>query len=241
MKRYIAMLLSMVVASSAYASLLPEFPFVFAQGRAEAEHAPDKAVVRFRVKAFDATPSNALAVVRARSKDLVAFFAKHKIQKENIEAYEIDKDVVRDRENREELKILGYEVTQRFSVTLLALETYEPIAKKLMAMENVESIRTEFDRTDRKQIETELALKASADAREQAENLAKGFGKELGDVFAISQQGFSIVSDVFVLPGDHVGDNIMYSMAGPDDDDFLFVPSTITFEGNVMALFKLKD
>jgi uncharacterized protein YggE len=241
MRKLVTILSVVIIATSAQASSLPEFPFVFAQGHAEAEHAPDKAVVSFRVKAFDATPSNAVAVIRARSQELLEFFAEHKIKKENIEAYEIDKDIIRDRETREEPKILGYAVTRRFSITLRDLQSYEPFAKKLMVMENVESITTEFDRTDRKKIEADLILSASKDAREQGENLASGFGKDLGDVYAISQQGFGIVAAVFGIPGEYYGDGISYCMSGPDEDAFLFVPSTITFDGNVMVLFKLKN
>lgn len=243
MKKLYLALIMIVVASSVSASSLPEFPFVFAEGRAEVEHEPNKARVSFRLKAFDPTASKALATVRTRSKELLAFFSKQKIKKEDIEAYEIDKDIVRERKDYSEFKILGYEVTRRFSITLHNLESYEPFAKKLMQMENVEKIHTVFGRTDRKQIEAKLVLKASADAKEQAQRMAEGFGKELGDVFAISQHGFYSFPAAFGLQGGSYKGRVLDMASGgrPDDNDFLFVPSTIKFETKVTALFKLKD
>ena len=243
MKKLFASLIIIVVASSALASSLPDFPFVFTEGRAEVEKVPNEANVRFRLKAFDPTAAKAVETVRVRSKELIAFFSDQKIKKEDIEAYEIDKTIVRERKDYSEYKVLGYEVTRRFSISLHNLEAYEPLARKLMQMENVERIYSYFDRTDREQIEAQLVLKASEDAKEKAQRMATGFGKELGDVFAISQHGFHSFPAAFgVKWGSYEkrGPQATGAGGGGKDDVVLFAPATIQFSTKITALFKLK-
>ena len=78
MKKYFwtVILLLSVIGVSAHASQLPDFPFVFAHGKAKTEVPPDIATVSFRVQEFDEQPTVALEVVRNRSAELIAFFAE---------------------------------------------------------------------------------------------------------------------------------------------------------------------
>ena len=240
MKKYlwtIIFLLS-VIGVSAHASQLPDFPFVFAHGSAETEVSPDIATVSFRVEEFDENPTKALEVLRNRSAELIAFFAEHKIKKEDIVAYEIDKRAVRERKDYNELKILGYEVSRRFSVILRDLSHYEQFVKKLLYLKNVVNINAEFDRTDRKKIEADLIAEASRNAREQAELMAKGFGVKLGSVFAISQRGFQSLGMEFGVAGYEPG--VAFEKRIMEEKEFLFVPSTINLKNTVTAIFKLK-
>ncbi|MFX0201767.1 MAG: SIMPL domain-containing protein [Candidatus Hodarchaeota archaeon] len=239
MKKYLLsiILLLSVLGVGAHASQLPDFPFVFAQGRGEIEVPPDIATVSFHVEEFNENATNALEVVRNRSAELITFFAEHKIKKEDIVAYEIDKKAVRERKDYKELKILGYEVSRRFSITLRDLSLYEQFIKKLLFLKNVVNINAEFDRTDRKKIEADLIAEASRNAREQAELMAKGFGVQLGSVFAISQRGFQRLATEFGVMGYEHGVAYKKRMVAKD---FLFAPSTITLQNTVTAIFKLK-
>ena len=239
MKKYLltTILLLSVIGATAHASPLPDFPFVFAQGKAETEVSPDIATVSFHVEQFDENATNALEVVRNRSAELIAFFAAQKIAKEDIVAYEIDKRAVRETKDYNQLTILGYEVSRRFSVKLRDLSHYEQFAKKLLSLKNVVNINTEFDRTDRKKIEADLIAEASRNARKQAELMAKGFGVQLDSVFAISQRGFQSLGTEFGVVG------YEYALAREKSmsrSEFLFVPSTITLQNTVTAIFKLK-
>ena len=237
MKKYLwtIILLMSVLGVRAQASELPDFPFVFAQGKAETKVPPNIATVSFLVEQFDEHATIAVEIVRNRSAELIAFFSVQKIKKEDIVAYEIDKRAVRERKDYTELKILGYEVSRRFSVKLRNLSHYEKFVKKLLSLKNVVDIDTEFDRSDRKKIEADLIAEASRNARSQAELMAKGFGLQLGSVFAISQQGFQHLGTEFTaVRYEYVAE------AEPREKDFLFVPSTITLENTVTAIFRLK-
>ena len=240
MKKYlwILTLFLSVIGVTAHASQLPDFPFVFAHGRAETEVPPDIVTVSFRVEEFNENATNALEVVRNRSAELIALFAEHKIKKEDIVAYEIDKKSIRERKKHNELKILGYEVSRRFSVTLRDLSHYEQFIKKLLSLKNVVNINAEFDTTDRKKIEVDLIAEAGRNAREQAELMAKGFGAQLGSVFAISQRGFQHLATEFGVVGYEHGVAYKERMK---EEDFLFVPSTITLQNTVTVIFKLKE
>lgn len=249
MTRVIAIIWMLSTTSLTLASTLPDFPFVSAYGQAEIELPPNMAEVTFYLKAFHENPNNAIAVVQQRSKELLSFFVEQQVKEEDIIAYELDKNIVRERHKdfQEELKILGYEVTRRFNITLHNLQQYEIFAKKLFSLENVENINTVFERTDEETIKADLLIKAGKDAMQQAEHMAKGFNVQVGPVFAISEQGFSDIGTQFGLGS--VGGNYSLSVseeAPPpmlipnEKDEFLFVPSTITFRNRVSALFKLQ-
>ena len=139
-----------------------------------------------------------------------------------------------------ELNILGYEVTRQFTITLHGLQIYEPLAKKLLSMENVENLDTEFDRTDREKIESDLLTKAAADAKRKAQHLAKGFDAQIASVFAISEHRFSDIDEILfhgVFVQRSTGTIIDMSSK---EKKLVFVPSTIKFKNRVNAIFKLK-
>jgi len=199
------------------------------------------AKVTFYLKAFHENSNNAIDIVQQRSKELLSFFVEQQVKEEDIIAYELDKNIVRERnKDFQELKILGYEVTRRFSITLHNLQQYEIFAKKLFSLENVENIYTVFERTDEETIKADLLIKAGKDAMQQAERMAKGFDVQVGPVFAISEQGFSDIGTQFGLGREG---RTTYSKGEPppyEKDEFLFVPSTITFMNSVSVLFKLQ-
>jgi len=235
---WIILFLLFVIGTYTHASELPDFPFVFAQGQAEIKRPPDIATISFQIEQFDEQAVNALTIVRNRSAELIAFFEAQKINEKDIVAYEIDKRAVRERKDHKKYKIIGYEITRNFSVKLEDLNRYEQFIKKLLSLDNVTNIKTEFDRRDRKQIEADLLVKAGQDARAQAELMAKGFQTEIGSVFAISQRGFQDLWTEFGLKGGYA-----YARLNESDmrkSDFLFIPSTINFQNTVTVIFKLK-
>jgi uncharacterized protein YggE len=240
MKRISFTLALMLTAATCVASPLPDFPFVYAHGQAHTELAPDTAIMTFRVKGFHKDSSNAVGQVRQRSAEVIAFLGKLGFTKEDIVSYELDKSAVRERKDYEELNILGYETTRRFKLTISDLKKYEVVAKGLFKMDNVTNLDTTFDRKDRKNIEADLLAEACKDATRQAESLATGFGNRLGDVFSISTRGFGFLGMEFGLGSDYSSMDAMRSINLRDDEDALFVPSTILFENQVAAIFKLR-
>ena len=93
---------------------------------------------------------------------------------------------------------------------------------------------------DREKIESDLLAMAAADAKRQAQHLAKGFEAEIDAVFAISGHGFSDI-EKFPFLAEYLDLGIGLSVGGPSGKkELIFVPSTITFKNRVQAIFKLK-
>lgn len=219
------------------ASPLPDFPFVYADGEATVQVAPEIATVSFEVEAFDPEPANAVTIVRDRSTELVAFFTEHGIKKEDVVAYEINKNSVRETKDYVSLNIIGYSVNRRFEIKIDDLKQYESFVKRLFLINNVVRINSRFDRENREEIKADLIMKACNDAKNKAQLMAQGFGVKLGPIFAISQVGFESIGNHFSV------ENYRGVLALPVEDassEILFVPSTINFNKRVNAIFKLQ-
>jgi uncharacterized protein YggE len=240
MKKYFSMICLMLlfVVPTAYAEL-PEFPFVFAEGEATMEVPPDIATISFSVEQFDEIGANALQVVQNRSAEIIEYLISLKIQEEDIIGYEISKRSVRERNDYTELKILGYEFSRSFSVKVKDLDKYEMLVKKLLSLENIVNIESEFNRSDREKIETELVSKSCQNARKNAELMANGFDAKLGDVYAISKSGFENIGTQFSAKRFFTSDSLFMSTLASVNDDLLFIPSTITIRNTVTAIFRL--
>jgi uncharacterized protein YggE len=231
---------------------LPEFPFVFAAGSATTELPPQKAEISFTVKAFDATSDVALAAVKQTSANMLGFLASLSISNEDITAYAIDKDMVRERKDYQELRILGYEISRRIKVALHSLDNYEKLSLRLLETEHVERLSAVFDRDDRDRIETDLVAEACVDARRKAEQLAEGFGSAAASVHAMSCAGFGTIAAKFGL-GDHYSEAYaeyspsdsgafdLFAFEESDSEDFVYVPSTLEFKADVNVVFRLGD
>jgi hypothetical protein len=83
---------------------------------------------------------------------------------EGLETYDIDKTAVREEKDYTELKILGYEVKQKFSIILPSLDRYTTLMEKLLKIANVSDIDSKFDVAQRKEIESALMAEACANA-----------------------------------------------------------------------------
>jgi uncharacterized protein YggE len=225
------------------ASGIPAFPFVFVTGQAEKEVPPDIATVNFGVQVFDEDPAKALSLVEERSNELMALFNKYGIDRKDVVAFEINKETVRERKDYVALRILGYELTRRVTVTVRKLDKFDALMTQLIGLRNITNVRTVFDTTQRKDIETDLFRQAAQKARQQAELLAKGFGSEIVSVHAISVSpfGFGVIDEVFGI-GSQYG---AYSAAAKAESMErkainVLVPSTIKLQEAVNAIYTLK-
>lgn len=248
MKKFalVAILALLALPASGMASNIPTFPFVFVTGQAEKEVPPDIATVGFVVKVFDEDPDKALSLIQERSKELFAIFGKYGIDNRDVVAFEINKETVRERKDYVALKILGYELTRRITMTVRKLGNFDALMTQLIGLRNVSDVRTVFDTTTRKEIEADLFRQAAQKAREQAEILAKGFGSEIVSVHAISVSPFSfgMMDEAFGV-GSLLG---LYS-AGPaaakaqsveEKAINVLVPNTIKLQEAVNAIYKLR-
>jgi uncharacterized protein YggE len=241
-KKIIVLLCLITVVPVAQAAPLPDYPFVFARGEAEAKLAPDIARVSYRIKAFDKISTNVLTAIEAGSLETLAVLATNGVKKEDVVGFEIEKDTIRtrDRETYKELEIVGYNMNRRIEFTMRDLSKYEPIISHLLKTPNVADIRTEFDRIDRTRVEEKLLADAVSDARHKADLMAKGSQQRIKGLKAISQQGFYNLGETFGL-GNVKYDHVAYSINKPPERELLFIPATVEFRSSVFVIYEVEE
>lgn len=219
---------------------IPDFPFIFVTGQAETEVPPDIATVTFAIEAFDEDPDKALSVVQERTAELTTGLSSYHIERKDLVAFEITKETVREMKDYVRLRILGYEVSRRISVTVRYLDKYDAFMTRLLSLRNVAKVRTQCDTTKRKVLEVDLLTKAAQKAREQADLLAKSFGREISAVQAISpdSRGFGNLGAEFGMRGGYYGVEGQVFEAALKEK--IFLPSTIKLQKAVNAIFRLK-
>lgn len=244
MKKYlIAFVVFLLQTMETNATQWPDFPILYATGSAEKEIPPDLVTVTFYVGAYDENPEKALAIVQKQSLEIINFYQDLGLAKEGLETYDIDKTAVREEKDYTELKILGYEVKQKFSIILPSLDRYTTLMEKLLKIANVSDINSKFDVTQRKEIESVLMAEACANAQVNAENMANGMAAKLDSPYAISESGFHGLEDYFGIssPGSKL-DRMFKKVNHANDDTakITFIPSRIKIEKRVNVIYKLE-
>jgi uncharacterized protein YggE len=227
------------VSVTASAQPMPEFPFITVTGEAEVEVAPDTVTVNFQVMEFNKSAELAMDTVAERGAEVVKLAKEHGLTHEQIESYAIDKQVRRNRENMNgNMDIIGYEVTQRFTLDIDGLDTYEKIMNTLMRMDNTTGLNANFDISDRDAVMTSLVAKAGADARARADNLAAALDASIKSVYAITEDaGFDNFMARFGVSAEKFGNMSMAADRGRSFD--LFAPETITLSKRINVIFKI--
>jgi len=225
-----------LLASGRATAQLPDFPFIYAQGEAKLEVAPDTAILSFTIQSFEAEAGAASKIVADRTTEVLKVCEQQGIPAADLAAYELGKRAVRKQsDNSESLEILGYEISRTFQITIRQLDKYPQLVSAIATMPNVTDPETSFDIAAREKVEAELVGQACAKAREQAELMAKGAGATLGPIHAVSSTSFGNLQGRF---GFAYGGMSGASSAGPEPS--LFVPSTITITETVFAIYRLE-
>lgn len=243
MKKYTIVLLSLVCGHAVLATDLPEFPFVYAEGRAITNIAPDVAVIDLKIFCYDKSSSNASASVENRCAELIdSLNDQYGLTSANITASNLRKYVTRNKNNdNEQLEILGYNVSRDITIEVNKIELFPNIMRMLSSTDLITSIDAGFKRSDKDSIISELTTKACQDAHNNATLLAKSSGGELGSLFAISTEGLDNLSIKF-RPYLSMGDEIV-AYGGyfrSKGETPFFAPDTIKYEAVVATIYKLK-
>lgn len=218
----------------------PEFPFVYAVGKAAEEVPPNIVTLSFDIEAFDENPDKSYNTVRNRSQEVLGFLNHLDIPKQAIQSYDINKETVHLEKDSTELNIVGYKVTQKFSIKIKQLSKFNTLINKLLASHNIANFGSEFDVSERIELENKLIEKAIENARKQAEMMAKGSGREIDSTFAVSEHEFYSMGAHFGI-SDLSRDMFAKRMMAGEDVSITYIPSTITIEKKVNIIFKLKD
>lgn len=233
---------SLIVASilaplALTASPLPEYPFVYVYGVATHEVAPDRATITFRVKTYDVDADRTYKQQSEVAGAVLSFATKEGVADTDMVAQAIEKSVVRrEDDNGKEFEIVGYEAVRAVTIQLKELAAFPALIDFLHRQTNIEGISVVFGSKDESVILQKLTDKACRTARENAEQLSNGFGKRLGTVRAISENGFAGLGSAFGFPGEsYYGASLAASKR-----DFRVIPATISFRKGVYAIFAIE-
>jgi len=183
------MLAAILVAGSAAAEVaVSERRSISVSGQGEASAAPDIATVNAGVQALAPTAIEAAKQNEALVSQVMAALKKQRIADKDIRTadYSIFSERRRDPRDNGETTITGYRVSNSVQVTVRDLDTLGDV---LGAVTNAGANAVngiEFGIDDGTALEARARAAAMADARSQAEALAKLAGVELGDVLQIS-------------------------------------------------------
>lgn len=235
----------LVLSASVFAEAIPDFPFLMADGNAEIQVKPDIAKIAFSITEFNKDSREAVAVVAKRAQTIVDLAKKLGIEQEYINSAEYNKSTKRKQnEHYENLEILGYEVSQYFTIEVKNISLYSPLIDQLISSQNVEDIRTVFSVSNKAEIDRDLLRQATTNAKRKASDLAEGMGVKLGQVFAVSQdRHFASVEAVFgIYPADGAPAFIPPPSLKLSDSvsSSMFVPKSIEFSKSVSVIFKIK-
>jgi uncharacterized protein len=226
----------------ASAADIPDYPFVFAIGRAEIETPPDVATCTLTVRSIDQDAAKAQATVDERLKSVLATLSAKEVLPGDIESFSINKQILtNDSRDAEPVKIRGYEISRSLKFRARRLDSLPPIEVSLVGAPNVENINCQFDRTDRAVIEADLLTKAIKSARAQEDKLSEPLGRHVVSATAVSKAPFDAIAASLGMGGYSTSSQIYGRMfkksVGPD---VLLVPATIYLSESVNVLFKIE-
>ena len=231
-----------LVTLNAFASPLPEYPFVFAVGDAKATLPPDVGHLSFTVSSHNANVDVALATVSKTSDIALKILADAGLGAADIDASPMTKDSRSHWDDKRDQSVPdGYEVSRKFEITVRNLGKYPKMVTALFALPNTEDFRPYFKRSDAATVSTQLLEAAAADAKAKAEKMAAQFGARVGRVRAISQIPVAEVPYVFgvsTLPL-RIGEPD-YAIEAPDSLDRLLVPASVEITERLNVVFELE-
>jgi uncharacterized protein len=163
------------------------------------------------------------------------------VPEDQITGFDLQKMVVRSRDDEDnELQILGYYFSRDFEVELKDLEKFSPLVAELMVIDNISTVKADFDVENRGGIESNLVRQAVEDARRRAEEMARSMDVSIESVFAISEspiasvgRAFRLTSDSYTVMGARPSERGLFTST-------MFVPEAIELRKSVNVLFKLE-
>jgi len=248
MRRWIQvplLLLASCAASAALASPVPDYPFIYAEGSATRDVAPDVASFTFTVSASNATAQGAIAQVQGVATQVLALLARSGIRDNDIQAAGLTTAQQSHWDDKARRNVPdGYMANRAFAVKVRDLARYPALYRALLELPQVSGGGASFDRSDRARISAELVAEAAKSAREQGERMAAGFGRKLGAARAMAQIPMAEIPGHF---GFGAGAGVRSRMqleevvvTSQRSADSSLVPATIEIDEGVNVLFELQ-
>jgi uncharacterized protein YggE len=170
---------------------LPDKPYIYVQGSAEAQKAPDIVTLNFDLIGHAPLRAKANDDVQSRAAKVFDMLAKLKISKDDTIADDIrTEEEFEDSEGgRKTQKVIGYVVKRSFQVKLRDVKIFPQLVDDLIAtvnaeFSNYESIKAGYSKE--KEMNTQLWQQAVANSRAEAEKTLKVTGMKVDSIYAIS-------------------------------------------------------
>lgn len=187
MKIAAALALASIPLSVFAADGLPNQPYIYVKGSAEAEKPPDVVTLRFALVARAPEQVKANADVQARAAKVFDLLNKRNIAKNDTDAPDLSSEAKFDEtEGGKPGKLIGYEVERQFNVKVRDISAFPKLVDDLIASANAEFRGIYGAYSKAKEMDKQLWEQAIANAREQAERTASKAGMKIDSVFAIS-------------------------------------------------------
>lgn len=223
--------LAMLFSTSALAIAVPEGPHLITQGEAQIKVAPDMATLSLAVTALKDDSRAAKEEVDTKVAALFSGLSSLGIKKEDIDSGNLvtRPDYSYPREGKPELN--GYLAERTITVRLYQLDNLSQVLDKALeqGIQNVQHIA--YGAREAESYQQQARAAAIAHAKALAAELAEGFERPLGDIYAIEYQ-----SQAPALPR-HYG---MAKMAAMESADAGYQQNEIEFRDHIQVVFVLK-
>jgi uncharacterized protein len=185
LNRLAALAFSAAISLPGRAADLPSYPFIHVSASSEVHLMPDTGELDIDIVSHDPDPDAAWKLVTDRLEAARALFARHGIAPDDVSV----QDIVR-RPRKTELQPndepAPMETRVALHVTVRDLAPWTDMLRTLLATKDIESLAVSFSRSDREQVEADLATQALGTARRKAQNIARAIGAKLGPATGVA-------------------------------------------------------
>ncbi|KZN62017.1 hypothetical protein N473_20965 [Pseudoalteromonas luteoviolacea CPMOR-1] len=179
--------LSILLSTSTFAGSIPTSPHLYVKGYSEVSVQPDTAIINVAIneknKNLQDAKSNVDLVV-ARALDIAKSFG---VKGNHIHAQQLNvyKQTRYNRATNEE-EFTGFKVSRNITLKLKNVDRYPELLQAFVDSGINQFNNTQFIVEDKAEIMNELKQNAIKQAKLGAEELADGFGVEVGDLYSVS-------------------------------------------------------
>lgn len=183
-------LLLLLAPILAFGANLPDAPHVVVSARGEVEAVPDMAHLRLQITDTAKTSAAAKASVDRRVQAVLEVAASLGLAEDDTKASQVR--VFPDYQWRDgERHLLGQRVERQVDLTLRDLSRYGQLVDALLQAGIDELGNIEFDLSNRDALLDTATERAIAEAKQQAQQLAEGFGSRVKAIYHVQKLGVS--------------------------------------------------
>lgn len=227
------LLLPLLFSTTTLAIAVPEHPHLVTQGQSEIRVAPDMATLSVMVTALKPESRLAKEEVDTKVAALFSSLASLGIGKKDIDSGNvITRPDYTYSKNGDSPRLNGYLAERQISVRLYDLDLLSQTLNKILeqGIQNIQQVS--YGRRDEDELRREARLAAITNASVLAEELAQGFGRTLGEVYAIEYHPQGPIN-----PARRFG--AMATMVSKEALDASYVQNEIQFTDQVQVVFNL--